>query len=156
MDNANMKNTSLKSKEVILRLEREIDKYKIIQNQHLEQVTFMMMMNRKANDVFLKFLFFYSQITCLKTRLNEVDRLKAQLAEANDRLSKMESIKRVLLATKSETDKLLQEKRTVDEMATMISALKTELVSKSSQQKEMRLKYDELNNKLQKSKEEKS
>lgn len=101
------------------------------------------------------FLILIVQIKELKHRLTEIDRLQQCLEEANQKLSTMESVKQVLSGTQKDTEALLNEKRSPQELATMATALKRELNALELKYKQMRASKEDVVKDLRRCKDEK-
>lgn len=84
----------------------------------------------------------------MQSRFNEVCELKAKLDEANARLARLNLVKSILASTRIETEKLLREEKTVDELATMVTVLQRQLDITSRKLKYERDKYNALSKRV--------
>lgn len=91
----------------------------------------------------------------MRTRLIEIDELRAKLKEANDKSRTVELVQHLIYATQQETEELLKEGRSITELATMVTTLKRELRNSNTKRAQIRSNADELNKQLKASKEEK-
>lgn len=92
----------------------------------------------------------------LRSRLSEIDQLRAKLEKANDQNRTMELVQHLISASQSETEELLREGRSITELATMVTTMKRELRNSNTKRAQIRSTAEDLNRQLKACKEEKS
>lgn len=92
----------------------------------------------------------------MKSRLQEIDQLKDQLKEANNKTRLTEVVHQMINGSQQETEELLREHRTPLELATTVTTLKRELLNSQMKRSEIRQTNEELSKKMRSFYEEKS
>lgn len=88
--------------------------------------------------------------------MNEIDRLREKLKEANDKNKTAELVQHLIIGSQQDTEELLKESRTMTELATMVTTLKRELRNCNAKRAQMRSNSEELAKQLRLAKDEKS
>lgn len=91
----------------------------------------------------------------LKSQLSEIDHLKVELNKANNKIQTADVVQHLITGTQQETEELLKEGRTINELATMVTTLKRELINNNNKRAQVVSTANELKKQLQLSKNEK-
>lgn len=91
----------------------------------------------------------------MRSRLVEIDQLKEKLKESNEKSRITDMVQQIISGTQQETEELLREGRTLNELATMVTTLKRELKNGNVKRAQLRSNVDELSRQLRLCKEEK-
>lgn len=88
--------------------------------------------------------------------MTEIDHLREQLKNANDKSRTAELVQHLITGSQQETEELLKEGRTMTELATMVTTLKRELRNSNAKRAQIRSNAEELAKQLRLCKDEKS
>lgn len=92
----------------------------------------------------------------MKNGFKEMDHLKERLKEATDKNRIAELVQHLITGCQQETEELLKEGRTMNELATMVTTLKRELRNCNAKRVQTRANAEELAKQLRLCKEEKA
>lgn len=92
----------------------------------------------------------------MRSRLGEIDQLRDKLKEANDKNRTADLVQHLITGTQQETEELLKEGRTNNELATMVTTLKRELRNVNLKRAQVRSNAEVLAKQLKLCKDEKS
>lgn len=92
----------------------------------------------------------------LKSQLSEIDHLKVELNKANNKIQTADVVHYLITGTQQETEELLKEGRSMNELATMVTTLKRELINNNNKRAQVVSNANELKKQLQLCKNEKS
>lgn len=92
----------------------------------------------------------------MKSQLSEIDHLKVELNKANNKIQTADVVHYLITGTQQETEELLKEGRSMNELATMVTTLKRELINNNNKRAQVVSNANELKKQLQLCKSEKS
>lgn len=86
----------------------------------------------------------------------EIDQLKEKLKVANEKSRITEIVQQIISGTQQETEDLLRERRSLNELATMVTTLKRELQNSNAKRTQLRCQIEDLSKQMRQCKDQKA